>query len=180
MNPIQQPLLDYAGECPSCGHRQVSVQEVEEEFEYGLGSEQISVSALVPVMTCCHCGFSFTDETGEVRRHDAICAKLGVLKPLEIRFMRECNGMSQADLAALSGIGKASLSRWERGALIQNEANDSLLRLLAFPENLKRLGAIRHAATAPNVVPIGAKFRSISGEEEGALRDSASLFRLYA
>ena len=179
MNPTPMQLLEYPSGCPSCGHTYMTNEEVEEKFDYGTGSEKLAVSARVPVLTCANCGLSFTDEVGEERRHEAICGALRLLTPREVRGLRERIGLSQAELAALSGIGKASLGRWERGALIQNESNDKLLRLLSFPDNVERLKNLRRAPISSNVIPFKAKFRSISDDEAAALRPSAVAFRLY-
>ena len=43
-------------------------------------------------------------------------------------------------------LGIATVSRWERGVLIQNEANDRFLRLLQFPDNVDRLRGERQPA----------------------------------
>src|SRR5205807_353946 len=43
---------------------------------------------------------------------------------------RERFGPDQRDFAGLTGIGVATLSRWERGRLLQTRAMDRYLRLL--------------------------------------------------
>ena len=72
-------------------------------------------------------------------RHEAVCRHLGVLTPKEIIAIRKSYGMSRAVFARLTGIGEASLARWENGLLIQSPAYDRFLFLLTFPENLERL-----------------------------------------
>jgi hypothetical protein len=43
----------------------------------------------------------------------------------------------------LTGFGEATISRWERGRLLQNRANDRYLRLLAErPENVQFLESL--------------------------------------
>ena len=49
--------------------------------------------------------------------------------------------MTRAAFAEMTRLGEASLARWEKGLLIQNPANDQLLYLLRFPENVERLRA---------------------------------------
>ena len=51
--------------------------------------------------------------------------------------------MSRAAFAQVSGLGEASLNRWENGLAIQNHANDRYLRLLAHPEIMSRLRSIQ-------------------------------------
>src|SRR5205807_9610189 len=64
-------------------------------------------------------------------RHEAICRALRLLTPAAIRAIRERLGPSQEQFAQLTGIGKATISRWECGRLLQNRALDNYLRLLA-------------------------------------------------
>lgn len=96
-------------------------------------------SVRLPVLRCRDCSFEWFDDTAERLRHEAICRHLGVLSPSEIRAIREQRGWSQAKFAELTGLGKASLSRWESGQLIQNAGYDKLLRLLRYSDNLDRL-----------------------------------------
>jgi putative zinc finger/helix-turn-helix YgiT family protein len=130
---------DMVLDCMKCGSTNIETQEREDTFEYGGREKPFIVTARFPVHTCRECGFSFTDGHAEKLRHDAACRQLGVMTPDEVRAVREKYGMNQAKFAELTKLGEASLSRWERGVLIQNEANDQLLYLLRFPENVERL-----------------------------------------
>ena len=47
--------------------------------------------------------------------------------------------MTRAEFARLSGLGEATLARWEKGLVTQNRANDRYLRLLAAPGGIERL-----------------------------------------
>lgn len=181
MNPNARTHVDYPQGCPACEQTRMTLQEIEETFDYGVGAETISVTARVPSYTCENCGLSFSDNVAEERRHDAICRALGVMTPTEVRAIRDVGALSQAEFAALSGIGKASLGRWERGALIQNEANDNLMRLLAFPENVARLRAIRQPKDRSNVISFERRFVSLAkAGDETRVRNKAAQFRLYA
>lgn len=180
MNPTARTHVDYPGGCPACEHTKMVLQEVEDSFEYGAGAEKISVTARIPQYTCENCGLSFSDDAAEEQRHDAVCNALGVLTPREVRAIREAGGLSQAEFASLSGIGKASLGRWERGALVQNESNDNLLRLLAHPENVRRLRDIRKPKNDSNVIPFARKFGHLARSgDESRLRTKAAHFHLY-
>ena len=112
---------------------------VVEEFAYGTGKDCVQLRAAVPLRTCRDCGFQFTDHHAEGARHEAVCRHLGVMTPREVEAVRTRLGMTRAAFADLSRLGEASLARWEKGLLIQNAANDQLLYLLRFPENVKRL-----------------------------------------
>ncbi len=85
----------------------------------------------VPVRRCGNCWLEYLDNAAEGAQHEAICAYLGVLSPSNIRSLRLSRGLSRADLAKLTGLGEATIARWERGEIIQNVANDRLLRLTA-------------------------------------------------
>ena len=47
--------------------------------------------------------------------------------------------MTRARFAQVTGLGEASLNRWENGLTIQTHANDRYLRLLARPEIMRQL-----------------------------------------
>ncbi len=111
----------------------------EETFEYGGREKPFSVTARIPSLRCTACGFRFYNDAAEQARHEAACRHLGVMTPDEIRALRKRYGSTQEAFAALTGLGVASLGRWERGQGIQNEASDVLLHLLTFPENVERL-----------------------------------------
>lgn len=80
-------------------------------------------------------------------QHEAVCKHLGVMTPGQIRQLRVNLGLSRTQLARLTGLGEATIARWERGSLIQNEANDRFLKLLAHKENIRRLKAYARVKT---------------------------------
>lgn len=63
--------------------------------------------------------------------------------------------MSRTAFAEITGFGEATLNRWERGAVIQNRANDRYLRLLASPDILDRLRSTepRKTVAQPDATP---------------------------
>ena len=69
----------------------------------------------------------------------AVCQHLGVLSPVEVRGIRKRYEMNRSEFAQVTGLGEATLNRWENGTLVQNRANDRYLRLLAIPEVMNRL-----------------------------------------
>jgi putative zinc finger/helix-turn-helix YgiT family protein len=111
-------------------------QQIRDEFEYGPDDERITVVAeAVPVLACPECGEVLYGPEAAKVRHQAICRTLGLLSPAEIKALRERLGPDQEDFARLTGIGVATLSRWERGRLLQTRALDRYLRLLdALPQ----------------------------------------------
>ena len=135
-------VVHFASEplrCASCGASSVGTEMVVEEFAYGTGEDSVQLRATVPMRTCRECGFQFTDHHAEDARHDAVCRHLGVMTPREVEAVRTRLGMTRAAFAEITRLGEASLARWEKGLLIQNPANDQLLYLLRFPENVERL-----------------------------------------
>jgi putative zinc finger/helix-turn-helix YgiT family protein len=71
--------------------------------------------------------------------------KHGLLSADEIRALRERFGLTQGELARLLHLGANTISRWESGRNVQNEAMEMLLRLLRdLPGSLDYLR--QHAA----------------------------------
>ena len=86
--------------------------------------------------------------------------------------------MTRARFAQVTGLGEASLNRWENGLTIQTHANDRYLRLLARPEIMQRLVGLM--APEPRVKPVmgvaGNRFRTL--EVTDALLAEKEGFRL--
>jgi putative zinc finger/helix-turn-helix YgiT family protein len=123
--------------CPECGKENLRVEEIEYKFPYGVGEDRVELSAIVPAKRCPDCGFTFLDSAGGQKCHEAVCRHLGVMTPSQIRKLRELHGLSQAQFADISQLGVATLSRWERGIVVQNRAYDYYLFLLGFRHNLE-------------------------------------------
>lgn len=165
--------------CLNCGSSDVSTTFETQRFPYG-PNDAVTLEATVPVRHCKACDISFTDDEAEDLRHEAVCRHLGVMTPREIREVRQRLGGSLAEVARLTGIGAASLRRWESGALIQNVANDQLLFLLTFADNVQRL----HERDRKQPLEIGpavmggrvTRFRSINPDAQ--MRDEAASFKL--
>lgn len=125
--------------CPNCESANVLTAVEDETFQYGQEPNAAAISVSIPVYRCQDCEFAFTGHEAELIRHNAVCKHLGILNPDEVRAVREGFDMSQANFSAATGIGTASLARWESGSLLQNKSVDTLLFLLTFPENMARL-----------------------------------------
>jgi putative zinc finger/helix-turn-helix YgiT family protein len=125
--------------CAECGSKRVETHFEDYVFSYGHGSSKVSLSAQVPVRRCQDCGFTYRDSVADSICHDAICEHLGVMKPQQIKSLREMHDLTQAEFAELTKLGEATISRWERGVLIQTEAYDNYLYLLGYSDNLGRL-----------------------------------------
>jgi putative zinc finger/helix-turn-helix YgiT family protein len=131
--------------CPTCGHQPLVARQIRDEFEYGPDGDRMTIVAeAVPVLVCPACGETLYGPEAAVVRHQAICRALGLLSPAEIKAVREGHGPDQEDFARLTGIGVATLSRWERGRLIQTRAMDRYLRLIdALPQAARFLETLQ-------------------------------------
>ncbi len=127
------------GLCSNC--EQITTLHVQdEELVVNIRKEPVKVK--VQYVRCTKCG----DETVDSKLNvDALepayreyRKKHGFLQPEELRNWRKRHGITQGQLARLLGIGTATLSRYENGAL-QEEAHDRLLRLAMDPSNLEKL-----------------------------------------
>jgi putative zinc finger/helix-turn-helix YgiT family protein len=161
--------------CPSCGHQPLVARRIRDEFEYGPDEDRITIVADdVPVLACQNpeCGEILYGPEAAAVRHQAICRALGLLSPAEIKALRERLGPGQDDFARLTGIGVATLSRWERGRLLQTRALDRYLHLLAaLPQAARVLESLVPAATT---VPAF----HLPPSDEAAARARAARFRL--
>lgn len=127
--------------CPQCGSA-VDTEMYQHTFRYGDGDAAADIAVVLPLRRCAQCDFEYLDHEGERAKHEALCRHLGVLTPGEIRGMREPLGLTRAQFADLTGLGVASLNRWENGSSVQSVANDRYLRLLAQGAGLSRLRRI--------------------------------------
>ena len=121
---------------PACSHRTLEPRIIRDEFDYGSDDDRVKiVIEAVKVLVCAACGEVFYGPEAEHAQHRAICKAYHLMTPEEIKGVREQLGKTQEEFAELTGIGVATLSRWEKGRLMQTRAHDNYLRLLqALPE----------------------------------------------
>ena len=153
--------------CPQCGEREISTSVQQDKFVYGSGESAVELSVDLPVRHCSDCDFQFVDSEGEDIQQAAVCQHLGVLPPKAIVDIRKKHGLSRAAFAEITGLGEASLSRWEKGINIQNPGNDRYIRLLEHPEVMVKLQDIareklKSLHSDNNVFP----FRSLAESED--------------
>ena len=125
--------------CARCGAEAVDTVEHRHTFRYGAGESAADLTVDLPVRRCRTCGFEFLDRESERIKLEAICDHLGVLSPSGIRGIREGYGMTQAEFAEVTGLGTATLVRWENGSMNHTRAYDRYIRLLESPEVMRRL-----------------------------------------
>ena len=126
----QMQAAQLTQSCPMCGEDCVSTTWVLHAFDYGSEEDRVELHVRVPMNRCGACEFEYLDYRAERLKHDAVCDYLGVLSPDEIRRIRENYSMTRAAFADVTGLGEASLNRWENGLSIQRLAHDRYLRLL--------------------------------------------------
>lgn len=133
--------------CPLCASQAIRTSMYRETFPHGTGESLVEIAVDVPVRYCGTCDFHFQDQEAERLKQDALCRHLGVLTPREIRNIRMRYEMSRSDFAQLTGIGEASLNRWENGINVQTVANDRYLRLIALPQVFRVLQGLESVDT---------------------------------
>jgi putative zinc finger/helix-turn-helix YgiT family protein len=168
--------------CAECGSSNLTWSQEEYRFQYGKGAEAIELSAKVEVQKCGECGFSSMGPTAERACHDAICEHLGLMKPDQIKGLRDYCKLTQAEFSKITGLGEATLSRWERGIVIQNEAYDNYMYLLGLRENLQ---SVRERRESGKLVPPTReksdkpKFRELEVSEEVLRRQGSFKLRQW-
>ena len=125
--------------CARCGAATVDTVEQRHTFRYGVEDSAVDLTVNLPVRRCRACGFEFLDRESERIKLEAICAHLGVLSPSGIRRIRERHGMTQAEFAEVTGLGTATLVRWENGSMNHTRAYDRYVRLLERSEIMEQL-----------------------------------------
>ncbi len=177
--PIFTENRDYA--CPQCGEKgAVTTSLYPHTFRYGSGESAVDLTVELPLRRCSVCEFEFLDDEAERLEHEAICAHLGVLSPKEIRGIREAYDLSRNEFAQVTGLGEATLNRWENGIKIQTLANDRYLRLLALPLNmqiLKRFGSSAQTSSYSANLNVG-KFQALSESDLVRHRQEQTSFAL--
>ena len=114
--------------CELCNDGMAILRMQQSNFPYGIGPEQVMLQAQVPTWVCESCHGTYHGEGTEDAEHDAVCDHLDRLRPSAIRGLRLQLGMNQREFGDHTGIGVASIKRWESGAQIQTKAFDNLLR----------------------------------------------------
>ncbi|MHC6155300.1 type II TA system antitoxin MqsA family protein [Bradyrhizobium elkanii] len=143
---MSKQLVEYrprTRECIFCGASTATENSQRELFNYKNDDGQlIELSVEIPVISCSSCGESYSDDRAEDIRHDAVCRFLGRLTPSSLKAIRESYGYSQAQWSELTGIGIASIKRWESGAMIQGLAFDRYIRMLGDAQGRDLLNSI--------------------------------------
>ena len=164
--------------CAQCGAAAVDTIVHGQTFRYGKGESAADLTVELPVRRCSACGFEFLDRESERIKLEAICEHLGVLSPSGIRRIRERYGMTQAKFAEVTGLGTATLARWENGSMNHTRAYDRYVRLLGSPEVMRRLRRLAEPSTASDdkATTADRRFRARTVTEE--IRRQQTIFVL--
>ena len=117
--------------CPTCG---TPMQSAHESYRYDeSGLPNVTLNS-IEVRRCPECG----EVMPVIPRIDALhraLARAIIDQPAkicgsEVRFLRKYLGYSSEDFAALAGVARETLSRWENDKEPIGTASDRLLRLL--------------------------------------------------
>lgn len=157
--------------CPLC--EEPATTSVEEHtFTHG----KTDLTAVLPIRRCAACDLEFIDSVGERIRREAVCHHFGILSPWEIRAIREQRNLSRSRFAEITGLGEATIKRWESGVISQNRGNDRYLRLLDNDfcwSALERLAAPKPAARPGRI--LAGPWRQL-GDVSEELRDAQEAF----
>lgn len=126
------------GFCPNC-EKEASLRPVRRKELVDVRGERIPVTA--EFFSCRECGEEFQNTRGTDQLDAAYReyrSRHGMLQPEEIKDWRSRYGLTQREVADLLGLGGATLSRYENGAL-QDASHEKMLRLAMDPRNLAKL-----------------------------------------
>ena len=166
--------------CPYC-EQPATTTLVDDTFAYGSGKDAVDLHVQLPVRRCDACDFDFVDHVGERIRTEAVYRHHGLLTPWEVRAIREKRGMSRVAFARITGLGEATIKRWEAGATAQNRGYDRYLRLLDTDLGwsiLKKLARDQTPADRPVPASSAGRFPHVPQDQINSAQ--ASTFRVAA
>lgn len=140
--------------CAACGGGNLEKRTQQHTFGYGVGDERVELETEIPVLRCEDCGFCVWGEEAEGICHEAVCRHLGVMTPNEVKSIRDAYGLTQREFAEVTELGEATLSRWERGVVIQNKAYNKYLCLLRSRENFEMLRSGKQSGEEDRVLRV--------------------------
>lgn len=127
------------GPCSNC-EKETRLELVTKEEVIRVRNKPIKIE--LQYLRCVECGDEAFDPSLNVDPFSLAYRKYrkeyGFLQPEEIREWRKANKLTQGELAKLLGVGGATISRYENGAL-QDPSHEKLLRLAMNPSNLLQL-----------------------------------------
>lgn len=125
--------------CEKCRDMR-EVRVIQKQESYPVKGEEITIQA--DVCTCAECGteiMSIEYDDENLRRAYAIYRERHhLLKPEQIKAIRDFYEISQVSFARMLGVGDKTIARYENGSL-QDESINNLILLAKNPQNLRKL-----------------------------------------
>ncbi len=125
---------------------------------------ELNISEDAFVCPVCQLTAGIVKSAGKIQQTiaDTYRKQTGLLTGEEIKRLRHDKGMTQADLAAVSGFGVASIKRWETGA-IQTQSADKTLRLLLLDKCIEDTMTGNRDLSIPRIKLVACAFESELG-----------------
>jgi putative zinc finger/helix-turn-helix YgiT family protein len=116
--------------CPCCKADSLveTTQAVDRAYEYEGDTINVSLPR-VPVVRCNACDEVFFGSKADDVLTEEFRRLIKLLSPNRIKELRNELGISAKELGELTGIAPETISRWERGHVIQSRAMDKFLRV---------------------------------------------------
>lgn len=92
--------------CQGCGHDSAYEQMEEDYLHYGENGLVLS-GFKVPVIRCGSCHLAYTDWRAEGIRHNVVCDYLNVLRPNDIRAIRD--NLTRREFADILGVTEKNI-----------------------------------------------------------------------
>jgi HTH-type transcriptional regulator/antitoxin MqsA len=158
--------------CLECG---AGTRLVREEREIVLGSRHVLIDD--EFLRCDNCGEIFYlpggMEAAQRRAAEKVRAEEKLMRPEEIRALRELLSLTQAQFEQVLNVGPKTVVRWERGTVFQSGGVNTLLRALQVRPDLLPIIAAANGVELPE--PSGRELegrRSTSSRPFGLLRSA--------
>jgi putative zinc finger/helix-turn-helix YgiT family protein len=147
--------------CPK-GHGAMEEKKINRTVSFKGMDVNIAEDAFVcPV---CQLSAGTVQSAGKIQQTvaDAYRKQTGLLTGEDIKRLRNKKGLTQANLAELSGFGVASIKRWETGA-IQSQSADKTLRLHLLDESMENNMTGNRELSIPRIKLVADAFEKALG-----------------
>lgn len=126
--------------CEICDEEQEYVI-METSFPYAVKREKFFIKGKRALCTVCGEDIFHFDieQENQNTAFEAYRAKYGLLKPNEIKAIRDKYQLSQSDFSLLLGFSQKTIARFERGSLQTVEQNQKISEIKAYSHMLKLL-----------------------------------------
>ena len=153
--------------CPACGHPEMTATTRDETLSYG--GQSLTLHSMHGEF-CPVCAEGLWDDESYRRYTEAQAALLRTVQgdvAADIRRIRKKLKLTQAELAAIFGVGKVAFSRYERG---ETHPPAPLVKLLKLVESHPELLAEIREVDSPGGSPHGVSARSTNSDKKKATR----------